>query len=645
MIARTFEDIEKTLSSGLPQNQLGRSLALPLFFPLALFFARPWAARVVQALILLVAHFCVWHSSAFAMERNLPGFETLAPFGEQVRWTRLESGVRVFVNARGELSKQPRRLLVFATPNGNSIEQTLGCQAGDGIDWHFQIQHVAAQVRALRALDPDHEWILAVVQAPKLSWPMFRKDNPDASGVIHNIVRTLQADCDTHDVVLCCHSGGGAFLWEYIASVETIPTEVSRIIFLDANYSYSDEVGHGDRLLAWLKMSTDRKLIVVAYDDREIELNGKKVIEGEGGTWRASERMLKRIRLDTELKERELGLFQCFSGLVDQIQFFLHRNPENKILHTRLVGEMNGVLGSLTLGTPIEKAWGAIGGPPAFNQWIQPQPFVEGRSNQAFIPRDGIRKTLIAPPRAPGSVTGSEFQNQVSGVARGEREAAIVRELLAGNSPESSKQLVPVQVGCVDKAGVSHSGIVFVMPDYLAIGDEVDSFRIPLSPNSAVQVADAFGASLITAKISDDIFAAATARLEPLPLTKDRDSMATFFEHHRIIVSELVAHSNKRLVAGIKKDVVFSNALMIKPHRVAIYGWHMPDGRPIQGLYAGHVDWYVDYSHGIRLMSNEVIVDNRPMGLAELLKDPDLCALLSNEGTLDLTQLRKGSQW
>ncbi len=181
----------------------GRSLSLPFFFALPLIFARPWAARVVHPLVLLVAHFCVCHSSAFEMERNLPGFETLTPFDEQVRWTRLESGVRIFVSARAELSKQPRRLVVFATPNGNSIEQTLGCQAGGGIDWHFQIQHVAAQIRALRATDPDHEWILAVVQAPKLSWPMFRKENPAAAGVIHNIVRTLQTDCDTHDVVLC----------------------------------------------------------------------------------------------------------------------------------------------------------------------------------------------------------------------------------------------------------------------------------------------------------------------------------------------------------------------------------------------------------------------------------------------------------
>ncbi len=593
----------------------------------------------------LFVFFCLLCTCIVASEELLPAFEASSAFDEQVRWTRLESGVRVFVNARRKLSTKPRRLVVFATPNGNSIEQTLGCQANEGIDWHFQIQHVAAQIRALRATDPDHEWILAVVQAPKLSWPMFRKENSSAYATIHEIVRSLKSDCAAQDVVLSCHSGGGAFLWEYIAKVESIPAEISRIIFLDANYSYSDEVGHGDRLLYWLNASADRKLIVVAYDDREIELNGKKVVEPDGGTWRASERMFTRFRRDTSLQEREFGLFRHVVGLAGQIQFFVHRNPENQILHTTLVGEMNGVLSSLTLGTPLESSWGQLGGPPAFTKWIQQQPFVERKSDQAFISAERIPKTLVAPPREPGAITGSKFHDKMKGVPRAEREAAIVRELLAGNLPNTLKELVPIRLQCVDTQGMPHSGIVFVIPDYLAIGEDGDSFRVPLSPNSAVQVADAFGALLITTKISDDIFAAASARMEPRPLTKDRDLVETFFEHHRIIELQLAESFDRRLVAGIKKDVVLSNALRIKPHKVAIYGWHMPDGRPIQGLYAGHVDWYVDYSHGIRLMSNEVIIDGLPMRLTEVLKDPDRCMLFSKEGVLDLPELRKAAQW
>ena len=44
-------------------------------------------------------------------------------------------------------------------------------------------------------------------------------------------------------------------------------------------------------------------------------------------------------------------------------------------------------------------------------------------------------------------------------------------------------------------------------------------------------------------------------------------------------------------------------------------------------------------------MSNEVIVDGRSMKLAQVLKDPDLCVLFSNEGVLDLPELRQAAQW
>ncbi len=58
--------------------------------------------------------FCLLCSCVVASDALLPAFEA---FDEQVRWTRLESGVRVFVNARRELSTKPRRLVIFATPN------------------------------------------------------------------------------------------------------------------------------------------------------------------------------------------------------------------------------------------------------------------------------------------------------------------------------------------------------------------------------------------------------------------------------------------------------------------------------------------------------------------------------------------------
>ena len=83
----------------------------------------------------------------------LPGFHRSPWFNEQVRERWVEGSVRVLVNAPEVVDpKRPTRLVIYATPNGNTIEQTLGCGKADGLDWHFDIQHVAAQVRRLREL-------------------------------------------------------------------------------------------------------------------------------------------------------------------------------------------------------------------------------------------------------------------------------------------------------------------------------------------------------------------------------------------------------------------------------------------------------------------------------------------------------------
>jgi hypothetical protein len=110
-----------------------------------------------------------------------------------------------------------------------------------------------------------------------------------------------------------------------------------------------------------------------------------------------------------------------------------------------------------------------------------------------------------------------------------------------------------------------------------------------------------------------------------------RDSTPTMWHHHLIIEGQRKGRAG--LIAGIKKDVVQTAKLNSYPKhdRVAIYGWHKPDGKPIQPLYTGHVNWYVDYSHGIRLVSRRMRVDGRWMDYTDALKDPVLKHLLCDE--------------
>lgn len=72
-----------------------------------------------------------------------------------------------------------------------------------------------------------------------------------------------------------------------------------------------------------------------------------------------------------------------------------------------------------------------------------------------------------------------------------------------------------------------------------------------------------------------------------------------------------------------------------KPDRVAIYGWHKLNGKAIQPLYTGHINWWVDYSQGIRLIYRTIKVDNKWMDYIDVMKDPALQKLLCDEEFCD----------
>jgi hypothetical protein len=568
-----------------------------------------------------------------ASAAELAGFVPGPAFGEQVKRLTLESGVRVYVNAPGAMDdRRPTRLIVYATPNGNTIEQTLGRAKGPSVDWHFDLQHVAAQVRRLREVDERENVVLAVTDAPGRSWPAFRQNTPDAGKVIASVVDLASQGLPRTaglKVVLSGHSGGGSFLFGYLNAVEAIPETIDRIAFLDANYSYDDAAGHGDKLIAWLKGDASRRLVVIAYDDREITLDGKKVVGPQGGTFRATGRMVERAKKEAGVAESSEGPFTNYAAMNGQIRFFVHRNPENKILHTALVGEMNGLLQTMTVGTPEERKWGTFGGPRAYERWIEPADPLPVRIG---VPVD----VPTIPPRPKDAIGGAEFARRIEPMPLREREAAILHEITSGNVPSFLRALVPIRAEAVAPDGARHVAVYFVTPDYLSVGSDDDFFRVPMTPATARAIADAIGMRMVTRKVVDDVYRAAEVKLAPQPMTERREAVATFFVHHQMIEQRRAAWGlpGTALIAGIKKDVVVSNRLREKPGRVAIYGWHKPDGSPIQPLTIVHAAEYVDYSHGVRLIGRTVVVDGERRATAGVLHDEALHGLLSDEGVI-----------
>ena len=244
-------------------------------------------------------------------------------------------------------------------------------------------------------------------------------------------------------------------------------------------------------------------------------------------------------------------------------------------------------------------------------------------------------RQLHLPERKNNAITGNEFYHQVFAADRLQREALAKNEILEGNIPSFLKKFVKIKTCITAENGKVIHAYYFVLPDYLSIGSDDDFARIPLTPMTAQVIADSLHCFLPTRKMVNDIYQQAKVKLEPVPMYAFRDSAVTMYQHNLIIEGQ--RKLRKGLIAGIKKDVVITGMLTrsSKPNRVAIYGWHKPDGNPIQPLYTGHVNWYVDYSHGIRLVYRTIYVDKKPMDYIDVLKDKTLRKLLCDEEYCD----------
>ncbi|MDB6022219.1 MAG: hypothetical protein JWQ04_2076 [Pedosphaera sp.] len=248
-------------------------------------------------------------------------------------------------------------------------------------------------------------------------------------------------------------------------------------------------------------------------------------------------------------------------------------------------------------------------------------------------------QTLSLPPRPADAPSGSAFAQSISSLDLTNREEKIYEQIARGNVPEFLRKLSPIQVQFVHDTK-TNSATYFVTPDYLAIGSDDDYFLTPLSPITAQKIADLLHCSLPTRKTVDDIYSAAAVKLAPSPIPPS-PAMATvpvFIQHNQTVreqrKQQLAGHPLGALVAGHKKDVVISNRLAEKSGRVAIYGWHKLDGKPIQPLTIVHQDTYADYSHGIRLVQLSMLVDGAPQTIPQVLANPGLATLLSDEGPI-----------
>ncbi len=252
-------------------------------------------------------------------------------------------------------------------------------------------------------------------------------------------------------------------------------------------------------------------------------------------------------------------------------------------------------------------------------------------------------KKLQASTPPCGPMSTEEFLQELTktDADRFLREDMAVAVLLNGHVPSHMREFIDVPIRFVTNSRDERRLVVRALPDYLSIGNDNDYMRIPLFPGSAQRVADAWSCVLPTAKLVTLLWASTRQQVPPQPWGKPYDASmmgnGRIWQHNARVeakMKELGFSPTKGLVAGHKKDVVITNLLVDKLQQVAIYGWHQLSGVPIQPLYLGHESCYADYSHGIRLLSDECTLDGAQDSLKRVMQDPTLSDSVSNEGPL-----------
>lgn len=246
----------------------------------------------------------------------------------------------------------------------------MGKKTERGDDWHFDIQHIRAQTEFIRNKAPDENYVVIYLENKYKSWPAWKTKNPGYSLIIPRIIDSLTdlIKGKRKQVFLNGHSGGGSFIFGYLAGVTRIPGIIKRISFLDSDYGYDSS--YYPKIKEWLLKNKKATLTVFAYNDSIALLNGKSFVSPTGGTWYRSHLLLKHLQQDftfTKLRDDSLVVYKNDS---DKAWFFFRKNPDRLIYHTVQV-ELNGFIHSVFCGTDNDSKGYTYFGERAYSDLIK----------------------------------------------------------------------------------------------------------------------------------------------------------------------------------------------------------------------------------------------------------------------------------
>lgn len=247
-----------------------------------------------------------------------------------------------------------------------------------------------------------------------------------------------------------------------------------------------------------------------------------------------------------------------------------------------------------------------------------------------------VERTLLLPDRPANALSGSDFVLKIDNMGMWKMDSLMVREILSGNVPSFMRTFREVTY---DRNG--HIITFWTLPDYLSIGSDDNYIRVPMSSLAAQEIADSLYCSLPTALLVDKIFEASEGAIDPFPFRpKDgRNSYPITYEDSDHAIKALFkakGYKSGDMISGLKKDIIITEKITSDTSRlnhVTIYGWHYPDGHRIQNPTNIHINYYADYSHGVRLLHRIVLIDGISHDIQDVLKDSTKYFLLSDESS------------
>jgi hypothetical protein len=300
----------------------------------------------------------------------LTGFQLFGQPNAVIDSFRIRGDIKVTIDRPVSLLKNDNLVIFFALPNGNTTEQTMGKKMEAGDDWHFDIQHIRAQTAFIRQELSKTNVVVIYLENNFKSWPAWKQKHPDFKKEIPQLIDSLSNlfGGNNTNIYLNGHSGGGSFIFGYLAGVEQIPAKIKRISFLDSNYGYDSS--YYPKFKEWLTDVKGSALNVFAYNDSVALYNGKPLVSATGGTWYRGHLMLDHLRKDFSFTTSSTDSLTIVKNKKRNIQFYFKSNYNRGIYHTQQV-ELNGFIHSVLCGTKHDSRRYSYYGKRAYSDLIQ----------------------------------------------------------------------------------------------------------------------------------------------------------------------------------------------------------------------------------------------------------------------------------